>query len=180
LFAIDFDGSHHMLGERSVAARTGDRARGSPRRALRQWNVLGYQNPRLIDFVKRFKAAGASMTPTLHVFAQRYGLTWFTSPARDLNEDPSHFSKADLARAIAGYKVMASYVKRLHDAGIPMTDVFRIATLETAMGIGHGSEYGAIEPGRRADLILFDGDPLGRPRDLLGTKTVIKDGVVCP
>lgn len=170
-----------------------------------QWSAIGYANPRLIDFVKRFKAAGASMTPTLHVFAQRYGLTWFTSPARDLNEDPSHFSKTDLARAVAGYKVMASYVKRLHDAGvplnigtdtpdpgrsvlsemlllhdagIPMADVFRIATLETAMGIGHGAEYGAIEPGRRANLILFDGDPLEHPRDLLGTKTVIKDGVV--
>jgi hypothetical protein len=73
-------------------------------------------------------------------------MTWFTSSPRDLNEDPSHFPKADLARAVAGYKIMASYVKRLHDAGIPTTDVFRIATLETAMGVGHGSEYGAISP----------------------------------
>jgi imidazolonepropionase-like amidohydrolase len=37
---------------------------------------------------------------------------------------------------------------------------------------------GVIEPGRRADPILFDGDPLGQPRYLLGTKTVMKDGVI--
>jgi len=66
----------------------------------------------------------------------------------------------------------------LHDAGISMPDVFRIATLESARGIGHGAEYGSIEAGKRADMILFDGDPLREPRDLLGGKTTIKDGVV--
>ena len=169
-----------------------------------QWNAVRASNPVLLDFVKRFKSVDASMTPTLHVFAQRYGLTYFTSRARDLNEDASRFSKADLARAVAGYKIMASYVKQLHDAGvrlsigtdtpepgksvlsemlllhdagISMADVFRIATLESATNIGHGSEYGAIEPGKRADLVLFDGDPLARPLDLIGPKSVFKDGV---
>ena len=169
-----------------------------------EWNVVGDANQLLLDFIGRLKQADASVTPTLHVFAQRLGLTWFTSPARDLNEDASHFSKADLAKAIAGYRIMASYVKRLHDAGvrlnvgtdtpdpgksvlsemllfhdagIPMTDIFRIATLESAIGIGHGSDLGTIEPGRRADMVLFAGDPLTRPRDLLGPKLVIKDGV---
>jgi hypothetical protein len=135
-----------------------------------QWNAIGSNNRVLLDFVARFKRADASMTPTLHVFAQRYGLTYFTSPARDQNEDASRFSRSDLARAVAGYKIMASYVKQLHDAGvrlsigtdtpepgksvlsemlllhdagISMTDVFRIATLESATNIGHGSEYGS-------------------------------------
>ncbi len=168
-----------------------------------EWNAVGANNPRLADFIGSLKQADASVTPTLHVFAQRLGLTWFTSAARDFNEDASHFSTSDRARAIAGYRIMASYVKRLHDAGvrlnigtdtpdpgksvlsemlllhdagIPMGDVFRIATLETAADIGHGSDLGAIEPGRRADMVLFSGTPLTRPRDLLGPKLVIKDG----
>ncbi len=168
-----------------------------------EWNAVGANNPRLADFIGRLKQADASVTPTLHVFAQRLGLTWFTSPARDPNEDASRFSNSDRARAIAGYRIMAAYVKRLHDAGvrlnvgtdtpdpgksvlsemlllydagIPMPDVFRIATLETASGIGHGSDLGAIEPGRRANMILFSGSPLTRSRDLLGPKLVIKDG----
>jgi imidazolonepropionase-like amidohydrolase len=107
---------------------------------------------------------------------------------------------------VAGYRIMASYVRRmyddgirlnlgtdahdpgkaalsemllLHDAGIPMAGVFKIATLDSAQDIGHGAEYGAIEVGRRADLILFDRNPLEDPQGLLAGKTVIKDGVIC-
>ena len=38
--------------------------------------------------------------------------------------------------------------------------------------------YGAVEPGRRADLLLFDSDPLLDIRAVLGAKTVIKDGAI--
>jgi amidohydrolase family protein len=172
-----------------------------------EWNAIGSGNARLATLVRTLASTGTSVTPTLHVFAQPLGLAWFTLPPRDLNEDASHFAKWDRARAIAGYRIMASYVRQLydagvqlnvgtdapqpgkavlsemlllHDAGIPMIGVFRIATLESAIGIGHGAEYGAIEPGRRADMILFDGDPLARPHDILGRKSVIKDGALVP
>ena len=75
-------------------------------------------------------------------------------------------------------KAVLSEMLLLHDAGIPMAGVFRVATLSTAEAIGHPLEYGAIEPGRRADLILFDGDQMTRPLDRLGRKTNIKDGVI--
>jgi hypothetical protein len=169
------------------------------------WHQVGPTDSRLLSLVTRLKTADASVTPTLHVFAERLGLTYFQSPPRDSTEDSSRWPPAIRARAVAGYRIMASYVKRLfdagvqlntgtdapdpgksllsemlllHDAGIPMSDVFRIATLNTARAIGHEAEYGSIEVGKRANLILFDGDPLARPRDLLGGKTVIKDGAV--
>jgi len=169
------------------------------------WSYFGPDNPRVLALLARLKAANASVTPTLHVFAQRLGLAYFESTPRDSTENTAVWTALQRARTIAGYKVMASYVRRmyesgirldlgtdardagkaalselllLHDAGIPMAAVFRIATLDTAQDIGHGSEYGAVEVGRRADLILFDGDPLTRASDLLGAKTVIKDGVV--
>jgi len=66
----------------------------------------------------------------------------------------------------------------LQDAGIPMRGVFKIATLDSAEDIGYGAEYGSIEVGKRANVILFEGNPLENPRDLLAGKTVIKDGVV--
>ena len=169
------------------------------------WNYLGPQNARVLALVAKFKADDASLTPTLHVFAQRLGLAYFQSAPRDSTENTAVWTAQQRARTIAGYRVMASYVKRmydagirlnlgtdahdagkaalsemllLHEAGIPMIGVFRIATLDTAQDIGHGSEYGSIEVGKRADLILFDANPLNNPGDLLGTKTVIKDGVV--
>jgi imidazolonepropionase-like amidohydrolase len=170
-----------------------------------QWNRVGPDDDRVLALIDRLRAADASVTPTLHIFAQRYGLTWFTSPPRDLNEDTSSWTASDRARAAEGYRVMASYVKRaydagvrlnvgtdtpepgksvlsemllLHEAGIPMAGVFRIATLDSARGIGHEADYGSIEPGKRANLVLFDGDPMTTPRDLLGGKTTIKDGVI--
>jgi imidazolonepropionase-like amidohydrolase len=170
-----------------------------------EWNRAGPDNPSILALINRLKDHDASVTPTLHIFAQRYGLAWFSSPARDPDEDTGWFSATDSARAVTGYGIMAAYVKLawdkgvrlnigtdtpepgksvlsemllLHDAGIPMTDVFRIATLNSARGIGHEADYGSITPGKRANLVLFDGDPLSRPRDLLGARTVIKDGVV--
>lgn len=168
------------------------------------WNHVGPDDPRVLDLIAKFKHDDASLTPTLHVFAQRLGLAYFESPPRNAAEDTRGFTREQRERAVAGYRIMASYVKRmydagirlntgtdtqdpgrsvlsemllLHEAGIPMAAVFRIATLDSAQDIGHGSEYGAVEIGRRADLVVFDGDPLTRPLDLLGSKTVIKDGV---
>jgi imidazolonepropionase-like amidohydrolase len=168
------------------------------------WNHIGSDDPRVLDLIAKFKHDDASLTPTLHIFAQRLGLTYFESPPRNAAEDTRGLTPEQRERAIAGYRIMASYVKRmydagirlntgtdtqepgrsvlsemllLHKAGIPMADVFRMATLDSARDIGHGSEYGAVEIGRRADLVLFDGNPLAHPLDLLGGKSVIKDGV---
>jgi hypothetical protein len=170
-----------------------------------QWSLIGDHHPTLLALIDRLKAAGASVTPTLHVFAQGLGLSWFESRPRAWQEDTHRWSARDRAEAIAGYRIMASYVKRLydagvrlnvgtdtadpgksvlaemllfHDAGIPMVGVFRAATLDTARGIGQEARLGSIEPGKHANFVLFDGNPLANPRDLLSGKTVIKDGVV--
>jgi imidazolonepropionase-like amidohydrolase len=66
----------------------------------------------------------------------------------------------------------------LHDAGIPMAGVFKIATLNSAQDIGQGALYGSIEVGKRADLVVFERNPLEDSRNLLGPKIVVKDGVV--
>ena len=66
----------------------------------------------------------------------------------------------------------------LGSAGIPKWRVLRIATLYSAEVVGRGNEYGAIEAGRRADLLVFDADPMVDLHAVLGTKTVIKDGVI--
>ena len=170
-----------------------------------QWSLIGEHDPTLLALIPRLKAADASVTPTLHIFAQGLGLSWFESPPRSWQEDTRGWSPRDRAEAIAGYRIMASYAKRLYDAGvrinvgtdtadpgksvlaemlllndagIPMTGVFRAATLDTARAIGAEAQLGSIEAGKHANFVLFDGDPLATPRDLLSGKTVIKDGVV--
>ncbi len=66
----------------------------------------------------------------------------------------------------------------LHEIGIPMADVFKIATLNGAKAIGMEDTIGSIEVGKRANLVLFSVNHLEKPEGLLQNKIVIKDGVV--
>lgn len=169
------------------------------------WNRVGPNNPRMLALIAKFKADDASLTPTMHVIAQRLHLTYFTSPPHGAFDDESAYTPQQRSRALAGYRIMVSYLRRLykdgirlnlgtdtydpgkaalsemlllHDAGIPMAGVFQIATLNSAQDIGQGTLYGSIEVGKRADLVVFDRNPLEDSRNLLGPKTVVKDGVV--
>jgi hypothetical protein len=45
-------------------------------------------------------------------------------------------------------------------AGIPNAAVLRIATLDSARVLGVADQTGSIEPGKAADLVLLDGNPL--------------------
>jgi hypothetical protein len=168
------------------------------------WRYLGPENARVLALIDRFRQLHASLTPTLHIEAQRLGLTYFQSAPRIPFEDVSGVSDAQRRLAVEGYRIIASYVRRfylagvrlnlgtdtpdpgkaalsemllLHDAGIPMAAVFRIATLNGAEEVGQASAVGAVETGKRADLILFDRNPLDQPSNLLGGKTVIKSGI---
>jgi imidazolonepropionase-like amidohydrolase len=67
---------------------------------------------------------------------------------------------------------MEAYV----DAGVPVLDVLRAATVNGARWLGREDEFGTIQPGRRADLLLVDGDPLQNIRDARNVSAVIKEG----
>ena len=63
-------------------------------------------------------------------------------------------------------------------AGIPNADVLRIATLVPAQVLKRDADLGTIEPGKLADLIVVDGNPLVNISDIRKVVTVVKDGVV--
>ena len=79
--------------------------------------------------------------------------------------------------ALAGYKLhheLELYAR----AGIPPSEVLRMATLTSALVMGVDKDRGAIAPGKLADMILVDGDPTQDIRDLDKIATVIKGGKV--
>jgi imidazolonepropionase-like amidohydrolase len=51
------------------------------------------------------------------------------------------------------------------EAGVPAPDVLAIATLGAARVMGMDHDLGSIEPGKLADLVVIDGDPLADIRD---------------
>lgn len=77
-----------------------------------------------------------------------------------------------------GGKAMLHELLLFHEAGIPMADILRIATLNGYKAMGLDAEYGTIEVGKKADLILFGKDPFEAAENLLSKKTIIKGGKV--
>ena len=59
-------------------------------------------------------------------------------------------------------------------AGIPSEKVLQIATFGTAKYIGKQSTLGSIEVGRKADIIMVEGNPVSNISDIRKTRWVIK------
>jgi imidazolonepropionase-like amidohydrolase len=60
--------------------------------------------------------------------------------------------------------------------GLTPVEALRSATSVSAAAIGMGAELGTIEPGRLADLVMVDGNPLANIRDMRRVQRVVKDG----
>lgn len=58
------------------------------------------------------------------------------------------------------------------------TDIVKMITIGAARATLHEAEIGSLEPGKFADIVIVDGDPLTDSRALLRVTTTIKGGVV--
>ena len=63
-------------------------------------------------------------------------------------------------------------------AGIPPAQVLQLATYGAARIMGLNKDLGLIRPGKLADLVLIDGDPLADISAVRKTALTIKDGVI--
>jgi imidazolonepropionase-like amidohydrolase len=77
-----------------------------------------------------------------------------------------------------GGKAMLSEMMLLHEAGFSTEDILQVATLNGANAMGLGNIYGSVSPGKKANLVIFEKNPLEDHRNFLASKTVIKDGLV--
>lgn len=189
------------------AAADGDMPGGGSRiyPFLEAARFVGKDNPKVMRLLKKMKANGAGMVPCLHFFAQWLGKTWFCSTPKARRFDVSDWSNVQMKRCREGYEVLAyttlqmhemgiplrigtdhkdggkavlSEMLLLHDAGIPMRDVLRIATRNSAEAIALGHQVGTIATGKKAHLIIWNQNPLVDAQNLLGSKIVLKDGVL--
>lgn len=65
----------------------------------------------------------------------------------------------------------------LIEAGFTPVESIRILTLNGARILDLDDELGSVEAGKRADLVVIDGDPVERPAEIRNVVTVFKDGV---
>jgi hypothetical protein len=71
---------------------------------------------------------------------------------------------------------IAGYV----EAGFTPFQALQTATVNTARLLNVENDLGTIEPGKLADLVIVDGNPLVNIRDTMRVRTVIADGNVYP
>lgn len=67
-------------------------------------------------------------------------------------------------------------VRALKLAGLPNEAILRMATSDAATALGINDRVGTIEPGKLADLVLLDGDPLSDIEALGRVELVMKEG----
>lgn len=169
------------------------------------FNFIGTNDPSLTTLIKLLKRSKASITPTLHLYAQPIGLTHADIEIEIHPDDKLNWQGEKLNRARMGYEVLAALVLELYEngiilntgsdtynpgktilsemlllnkLGIPMNEVLKIASLNSARSINMDKSYGSIEVEKKAHLILFEQNPINNPLNLLSKKTIIKDGIV--
>lgn len=111
----------------------------------------------------------------------------FYDPERRLRATFEHRLRAlvDLHRAgvgiLAGSEVQAGF--SLHDelalyveGGLTPLEALRTATLNPARYLGATDSLGTVEPGKLADLVLLDADPLGDIRNTQRIAAVVLNG----
>jgi imidazolonepropionase-like amidohydrolase len=78
---------------------------------------------------------------------------------------------------VPGYSVSRE-VELYMAAGIPPMDALRAATAVSARAMGMERRTGTIEPGKEADLLVLDGNPLDAVRNLQRVRLVMKAGAL--
>ena len=79
--------------------------------------------------------------------------------------------------AFAGFALHRE-LELYEQAGIPAPEVLRIATLGAARVMKMDKELGSIAPGKLADLIVVDGNPVQRVGDIRHVALVVKNGTL--
>lgn len=131
--------------------------------------------PRLPPQVRRNLAGGAYQVPAGQEAAYREAIPSMLNLLKALHD--AGVTIIPGTDALAGFQLhheLELYVR----AGIAPAQVLRLATLTPAQVMGVDADRGVIAAGKRADMVLIDGDPTRTIADIRRVSTVIKGGKV--
>ncbi|WP_163410822.1 amidohydrolase family protein [Flavobacterium ajazii] len=150
----------------------------------------------LIDKLSKNKA---TFSTSIHLMAEPFGLTYFTTKA------DTSLSPEQLARCRENFKLFMGYVKQSFDKGVQLRigtdwpsggkvfisellllseygftipEILQISTLNGAIALKLDDQYGSIEKGKKANLLIWDKSPFENYKNFLSDKIIIKDGIV--
>jgi imidazolonepropionase-like amidohydrolase len=108
--------------------------------------------------------------------------------ARDVSEEHRHWFSRAVAAGVkiamgtdSGVGAHGTNLRELglmHESGMAAKDVLRSATASSAELMGLRDELGTLAPGKRADLVIVDGDPYELSKLRSNIRSVYKDGAL--
>ncbi len=137
-----------------------------------------HRAPEMLD---RMAAQGTVLVPTLSTFddlADRFADAFTPRLVEQAKRQAEEARLTLLAARSAGVTLAMGYdsgppgtnateLVKMAEAGLSAGEAIRAATWGSAQAVGLGTDRGTVEPGRTADLVVVDGDPLERPQILL-------------
>lgn len=167
----------HRAGRKVIAH---DISNGGVQAALKA-GVDGFAHGAIVDssVAADMSRRGVFMIPTLASLAPS------TSPAEEALRQSVARSRRLGVRLVFGtdagvipHGSNAIEFAALVNAGLSPLDAIRTATINAAEALGIGNDAGTIEPGRNADIVAVNGDPLTDVRVLERVQFVMKAGQV--
>lgn len=150
------------------------------------WSKIDLKDPKIDRLLDIMAQNNVAMDPTVGIQQVRSSLrqqsdfqTYYD--AKLSFEKAKQFVKMAYDRGIlllAGTDSGNLHAEMQHyaDAGIPTHAVIKAATINGAKWLGKENDFGTIEVGKRADLVLIDGNPLNDMKDIEKVALVIKQG----
>ncbi|HVA36552.1 MAG TPA: amidohydrolase family protein [Candidatus Dormibacteraeota bacterium] len=146
------------------------------------------------EIVAEMKRRGTALTPTLHIYrtiadGEGAGIpAYAVEKARKAvraHREGFHMAMEAGVPIVAGtdagscntpHPSLIQELRCLRDYGMPTDAVLRAATSAAAAVLGKADAFGTVEPGKAADLLVVDGNPIDRLDDLLRVRYVMRAG----
>jgi imidazolonepropionase-like amidohydrolase len=135
-----------------------------------------YRNPRLRRFAPGDQLYPGSAGPMLRHPEEDYNYREAAAGATAIHAAGGHIALGGHGEM---YGLQAHWeMALLAEGGMPPHDVLRVATLHGAEALGLATELGSLEPGKLADLVVLDADPLADIRHTERVRYVMKNGAL--
>jgi hypothetical protein len=150
------------------------------------WHDIDPDSPRVTALIQKMAKLGVGFDPTLSIqriddgMRKQLGLAQFAAAQDSYRRMGKFVARAQQMGVflLAGTDdgVLYDELDAYDSAGVPKPTILEAATVNGAKWLGKDSAFGTLAVGRRADLIIVDGDPLKTIADIRKIDIVVKDG----
>ncbi len=162
--------------------------------------ITDFKADKLEYLVDELAKSNVSFSTSIHKIAEMLNLSWFKNPEKDSFPDNSDIQ---MERGRENFTLLMQFVKKIFDkgitirigtdcpnggkavlseqlllaqAGFSIPDIISISTINGAKMLRIDNNFGSLEVGKKANLIIYDQNPFDNYRNFLSKKKVIKDG----